>query len=484
MAPYPNPLPTGEGAKLSAVTRLAGRYELKERLAEGGMAEVWLATAHGDSGFTRRVAIKQLFPVDVDGGAFERMFLDEARITSRLHHAAIVSILDFGVEAGRPFQVLELVDGFDIWRLVKWGRAQGKPLSPGLALHVCAVVGHALHFAHVAVDDAGQPLRIVHRDVSPQNVLISRSGDVKLSDFGIAFSEGRAEQTVGGIARGKPAYMAPEQAVRGAMDGRTDVFGLGCVLHALIAGESALRDENSLVDLLAGVELPLDASLPEPIREIIARATRRNKAERFESAEEMALACTQLLPTFLAVDARTALSTWVKDVAPLITPSVTPLPPTPLLKPKRRRWPWLVAFAMLAPLVPLSLKGEGRGEGLVARLPSQPEAPKPIEVTPPPEPVVETPKPEPKPEPKKKLPRAPPAALETGSGIFTVGGELLLRGELFVDGVSRGFVPARLELPVGPHRIEVRGRDGVKHGPREILINRQHTQSSPLSWEE
>ena len=181
--------------------RLAGRYELKERLAEGGMAEVWLATAHGEAGFTRRVAIKQLFPREGDGGAFERMFLDEARITSRLHHASIVSILDFGVEAGRPFQVLELVDGFDAWRLSKWGRAQGKPLSPGLALHVCAVVGHALHFAHVAVDDAGGPLRIVHRDVSPQNVLVSRSGDVKLSDFGIAFSEGRAEKTVGPVAR-------------------------------------------------------------------------------------------------------------------------------------------------------------------------------------------------------------------------------------------------------------------------------------------
>ncbi len=462
------------------MTRLAGRYELKERLAEGGMAEVWLATAHGDSGFTRRVAIKQLFPLEADGGAFERMFLDEARITSRLHHAAIVSILDFGVEAGRPFQVLELVDGFDLWRLVKWGRAQGKPLSPGLALHVCAVVGHALHFAHVAVDDAGQPLRIVHRDVSPQNVLVSRSGDVKLSDFGIAFSEGRAEQTVGGIARGKPAYMAPEQAVRGAMDGRTDVFGLGCVLHALIAGQSALRDENSLVDLLAGVELPLDASLPEPIRELVARATRRNKAERFESAEEMALSCTKWLPTFLSVDARAALITWVKEVAPLISQSVAPRPPPPLSKPKRRLWPWLLAAAFVGTTGFLSLEGEGRGEGLIPPLPNKPEAPKPTEVAAPPRPtVVEALKPE----PRKKLTRPPPP-VETGTGIFSVGGELLLRGELFVDGVSRGFVPARLELPVGPHRIEVRGRDAVKHGPREILINRQHTQSAPLSWEE
>ena len=447
--------------------RLAGRYELKERLGEGGMAEVWLATAHGESGFTRRVAIKQLFPQPGDGGAFERMFLDEARITSRLHHASIVSIVDFGVEDGRPFQVLELVDGFDAWRLVKWGRSQGKPLSVGLALHLCAVVGHALHFAHVAVDDAGQPLRIVHRDVSPQNVLVSRSGDVKLSDFGIAFAEGRSELTVGGIARGKPAYMAPEQAVRGAMDGRTDVFGLGCVLHALISGESALRDENSLVDLLAGVELPLDPSLPEPVRALVARATRRNKAERYETAEAMALACTQLLPSYLTVEPRTALSAWVKEISPELTRTLF----TPPIKPTRN-WLGLVALVSALSLDPTP-------ERPVTPLPMNAVTPPPAEVlkvVAPPEVVV---KPAPQPLPKKLPPPAPEV-----TGVFTVGGELLLRGEVFVDGISRGFAPTRLELPVGPHRVEVVGRDGVKHGPREVQLNRQHTQSSPLAWEE
>ena len=430
------------------------------------MAEVWLATAHGEAGFTRRVAIKQLFRQPGDGGSFERMFLDEARITSRLHHAAIVSIVDFGVEAGRPFQVLELVDGFDAWRLVKWGRAQGKPLSVGLALHLCSVVGHALHFAHVATDDQGQPLRIVHRDVSPQNVLVSRSGDVKLSDFGIAFAEGRAELTVGGIARGKPAYMAPEQAVRGAMDGRTDVFGLGCVLHALISGESALRDENSLVDLLAGVELSLDASLPEPVRALVARATRRNKAERFETAEAMALACAQLLPSYLTVEPRTALSAWVKEVAPEITRTVA----TPSLPRPARNW-----SALLALLSAISLE---TSEPQVKPAPPPPVVkmaePRAPEATP--EVVVVKPAPAP---PAKK--RAPAPEL---TGVFTIGGELLLRGEVFVDGSSRGFAPIRLELPVGPHRVEVFGRDGVKHGPRDVQINRQHTQSSPLAWEE
>jgi serine/threonine protein kinase len=469
------------------------------------MAEVWLATAHGDAGFTRRVAIKQLFPAENDGGAFERMFLDEARITSRLHHAAIVSILDFGVEAGRPFQVLELVDGFDVWRLSKWGREAGKPMPPGLALHVCAVVGHALHFAHVAVDDAGQPLRIVHRDVSPQNVLVSRGGDVKLSDFGIAFAEGRAEKTVGGIARGKPAYMAPEQAVRGAMDGRTDVFGLGCVLHALIAGESALRDENALVDLLAGVELKLDASLPEPVREIVAKATRRNKAERYDTAEEMALACAKLVPELLSGEPRTALSAWVEQVASnastastsslsprgrgLETATIDPPPPRP------RRWPWIAALGVV-----------GLGLGYVFAPVEELAAPEtdvvvaaPVQtrrVVPPLESPLSDPSPLPTPSPPGALargereavvkvqPALPPPPTPSGTGVLTIGGELFLRGEIFVDGTSRGFAPSRLELPVGPHRVEIVGRDGVKHGPRELVVTRQHTQSAPLTWEE
>jgi serine/threonine protein kinase len=463
------------------VTRLAGRYELVERLAEGGMAEVWLATSHGDAGFTRRVAIKQLFPREGDGGAFERMFLDEARITSRLHHASIVSILDFGVEAGRPFQVLELVEGFDAWRLAQWGRSQGRPLPPGLALHVCAVVGHALHFAHVAVDDAGAPLRIVHRDVSPQNVLIARSGDVKLSDFGIAFAEGRAEKTVGGIARGKPAYMAPEQAVRGPMDGRTDVFALGCVLHALMSGESALRDENALVDLLAGVELKLDPSLPEPVREIVASATRRNKAERYESAEAMALACTKLVPSFLTGEPRTALSAWVKSVAPEVTriPTTTPLPPR-----RPRRWWW----ALIPVLALITFSLVPRGAEVQTTLP-----PPVVETKPQPAPAPVPDVPEPEPEPAKLDPKpvalpvkkAPPViAPVVATGVFAVGGEGLLRGEVFIDGTSRGFAPARFELPIGPHQVEVIGRDQVKHGPREFTLTRQHTPSAPLSWEE
>ncbi len=447
--------------------RLAGRYELVERLAEGGMAEVWLATAHGDAGFTRRVAIKQLFARQNDA-MFERMFLDEARLTSRLHHQAIVSILDFGVESGRAFQVLELVDGFDAARLARWGREQGRPLPLGLALHICAQVGHALHFAHGARDEAGAPLNIVHRDVSPQNVLLSRGGDVKLSDFGIAFAEGRLEKTVGGIARGKPAYMAPEQAVRGAMDGRTDVFALGCVLHSLVTGESALRDENALVDLLAGVELQLDPALPEPIRDVIARATKRDKAARYENAEVMALACAALIPSHFEGDPRTALAAWVKA----LTPDVLEVSATPVLVKKKARWPW----AVLALAIP------ALGVGWSLRSVEEPEvATSPTEVAAPPVVVkkTEAPKVEEKPAVAKVVKPSVVSAPKQ-RGVLAVGGERLLRGEVRIDGKRLGTAPGHFELEVGPHAVEVVLPSGEKVGPRSVVVSAQHTGLSPF----
>ncbi|MGV3625499.1 MAG: serine/threonine-protein kinase [Archangium sp.] len=457
--------------------RLAGRYELIERLAEGGMAEVWLATAHGDAGFTRRVAIKQLFPRQHDA-MFERMFLDEARLTSRLHHQAIVSILDFGVESGRPFQVLEFVDGYDAWRLWKWGLAQDKRLSLGLVLHICAQVGHALHFAHCARDDANAPLNIVHRDVSPQNVLLSRAGDVKLSDFGIAFAEGRLEKTIGGIARGKPAYMAPEQAVRGAMDGRTDVFALGCVLHALLTGESALREENSLVDLLAGEELKLEPTIPDDVREVIAKAVRRDKSTRFENAEELALACAALVPKYLNGDPRTELSSWVRSVTPELP--VKQLATPQLVPPKRSRR--VRPFVALAAATALTVTGVGyamRPEHVV--VPPQPLVVAPLVVEKKPEPVVEVSKPVVEEKPAVKV-RAPvvAAAVPKKFGVLAVGGERLLRGEVHLDGKVLGVAPARFDVEVGTHQLEVLLPSGETIGPRAVTVGTQHTALAPL----
>jgi hypothetical protein len=406
------------------------------------------------------------------------MFLDEARLTSRLHHQGIVSIVDFGIEGGRPFQVLELVDGADAWRLWKAGAAQGRPLPPALALHVCAQVGHALHFAHCAQDDAGAPLNIVHRDVSPQNVLLSRAGDVKLSDFGVAFAEGRLEKTVGGIARGKPAYMAPEQAVRGPMDGRTDVFALGCVLHALFTGESALRDENALVDLLAGLALPLDSSLPGDVREVIAKAVQRDKHARYESAEAFAAACAALLPKYSSADPRTELAGWVRSVA--LEPPVRPAP-APRPRSARR---WLGAASALgvalAGLVGLSQLGGGASAskaapGGVGRVEASPSA-----AAPPPSEAPAPKRVEPVPQVPPPVARPKPPPTTKRFGVLAVGGERLLRGEVRLDGRLLGVAPARFDVELGPHQLEVTLPSGERVGPRAVTVGAQHTALAPL----
>jgi serine/threonine protein kinase len=299
-------------ARLDRVESL-GRYELIRRIAAGGMAEVWEGVIATGS-FRRRVAIKRMFSDSAAPGSFERMFLDEARIASQLHHANIVSILDFGTEGGAPFQVLEYVEGADAERLRELGVRERGAFPLELALHICAEIGHALHYAHEARGEDGQLLGIVHRDVSPQNVLISWEGDVKLSDFGIALSRGRMEKTTTGMIKGKLAYMSPEQATGGEVDRRTDVFALGCVLHMLIAGKSPLAGENRMTDLLTGVELPIDGAVPQDVREIIAQAIRRSKHDRFETARELAMACGKALAPRIDVDARTALRSWVEGL--------------------------------------------------------------------------------------------------------------------------------------------------------------------------
>lgn len=440
--------------------RLAGRYELVQRLGQGGMAEVWLAIAHGDAGFTRRVAVKRLFANATGDAAFERMFLDEARITSRLHHSGIVGILDYGLDEGRPFQVLELVDGFDAWQLSEAGRAKGHPLPVHLALHIVGLVAQALHFAHLA--------NIVHRDVSPQNVLLSLEGDVKLSDFGIAFAEDRLEKTVGGVARGKPAYMAPEQAMRGAIDGRTDVFALGCVLHALLTGRSPLHGENALIDLLAGIEVTVDQSLPLEVQALITRATRRNKHERHETADAFAQAC---LSGRADTGVKSELAAWVKAVAPervelkAIAPTAPPR--------KRSRLVWLVPVAALA-------------VGAVASWPETAAVREDDDVSAPKvetrfvQPVVVEPTPTVAPPPPVK-PRPSAPVVPVGNGVLAIGGETFVRGTVEIDGVARGTAPAQFEVSVGAHHVEVTSRSGQRFS-RDVRIAEDHTSRAPLYW--
>lgn len=473
------------------MTLLAGKYELVRPLGQGGMAEVWEAVLHGDAGFRRRVAVKRMAAERVGDARLQRMFVDEARLASRLHHANLVPVIDFGIVDGVAFQVLELVDGLDAARLVNLGFEAQRSMPVPVALGIAAQVAHALHAAHTATGDDGAPLNIVHRDVSPQNVLVSRGGDVKLADFGIALWEQRTEKTIGATTRGKPTYMAPEQAMRSPLDGRADVFALGCTLHALLTGESPLKDENALVDLLAGIELEPSPPLPDEVRALIGRAIRRDRQARQPSAEAFAQDCERALAALAppGFELRRALKAWMTQVVP---PQLA-LPPTPMpsgsgvkTSPSSRRplLGALVGLLLVAGVAGLAVSQRQGEEPVTPAASAATSAP----VTPPiavearhtePPPPVPTPAVEPKP---KRL--TPPPAPTPATGVLAIGGERLLKGEIFIDGRSMGFAPRQLELPAGAHRVELVLPDGTRVGPRSINVGPQHTESSPQRWVE
>ncbi|MBP9208195.1 MAG: serine/threonine protein kinase [Kofleriaceae bacterium] len=263
------------------MTEPSPRYRILRRLGQGGMAEVFEAELVGELGFVRKVAIKRLLgDAAAEPGIAER-FLDEARIASRLHHANLVAVLDLGLLDGLPFHLLELVDGVNAAQLQQ--RAGGTLPLP-VALAVVGEVARGLDHAHHACDGAGLPLGIVHRDVKPSNVMVSWTGDVKLSDFGIAVARDRAAQTEAGLVPGTSGYMAPEQRLRGQLDGRTDVFALGLTLHALLTGASPMADVAVEIAALEGTELPLDPDLPDDVRALIAGAVRVDRRARLDAA--------------------------------------------------------------------------------------------------------------------------------------------------------------------------------------------------------
>ncbi len=246
------------------------------------MAEVFEAELVGDHGFVRKVAIKRMLDGAASDPSMAHRFLDEARIASRLHHANIVSVVDLGLLDNLPFQVLELVDGINAQQLLQ---RVGGTLPIDVALAITADVAHGLDHAHSAVDPAGLPLGIVHRDVKPANVLLSWNGDVKLSDFGIAVARDRAVLTEAGLVPGTSGFIAPEQRMKSELDGRTDVFALGVTLHTLLTGYTPLQDVTVEIAILEGTPMPLDATLPHDVRALIARAVAPHRLERLTAAQ-------------------------------------------------------------------------------------------------------------------------------------------------------------------------------------------------------
>lgn len=272
-----------------------GTYQLHRKIAQGGMAEVFEARALGEiGGFSRPVAIKRMFPHLVDRDDIITMFIDEARIASRLLHPNIVQIYDLGVVDGAFYLAMELVEGLDLRRVCELGVKQDFFLPRELAVRIIADVASGLHYAHTRCDDQGRPMRVVHRDISPQNVLLSVQGGVKICDFGIAKAESRLTHTRTGEFKGKFSYMSPEQFDGGPLDHRSDIFTLGIVLYEITTVSRLFRSRTeyeTMRKITEGVVTPpteVRADYPEDLEAIVLRALARDPQDRYQSAGELA----------------------------------------------------------------------------------------------------------------------------------------------------------------------------------------------------
>ncbi|HEY2744362.1 MAG TPA: protein kinase [Polyangia bacterium] len=268
-----------------------GNYRLQRRLARGGMAEVFLARLIGVEGFERRVAIKRILPHLSESEEFRAMFLDEARLAAQLTHPNIVHIYDFGKVDDYYFIAMEYVDGVDIGRLIR--RAKERPVPFELAARILADVCAGLQFAHNAVDPIGRKLDVVHRDVTPQNVLVSYDGIVKLVDFGIAKAQFAAGRTRPGVVKGKYAYMSPEQVEGKPLDGRSDVFSAGICLYEMLTGVPLFRRDDvvaSMREIRDGKPIHPEKhrrDVPDELVNIMRRALQTSRDNRYASASAM-----------------------------------------------------------------------------------------------------------------------------------------------------------------------------------------------------
>jgi len=269
-----------------------GRYTIVDRLAVGGMAELFKATLTGDHGFEKLVAIKKILPHLATDRSFVEMFIDEARITAQLDHRNIVQVFELGTDADTPYIAMQYVDGLDVLALLRECARVQIRLPPDIAALIARDVCDALDYAHNALDSSGKPLGIVHRDISPGNVLLSWRGDVKLTDFGIARAAERRHKTEAGTLKGKYGYMSPEQVSGGEIDSRSDIFSIGILLAEMVMARRLFTSTNDLDILLMVRDARLDrlvkyaSEFPVELRVLTTRALQRRPEDRWQSAAQ------------------------------------------------------------------------------------------------------------------------------------------------------------------------------------------------------
>jgi eukaryotic-like serine/threonine-protein kinase len=279
------------------VSEAYGKFQLLKKLATGGMAQIYLARHAGIEGFERLCVVKRILPHLAENRDFVQMFLDEAKIAARLNHPNIVQIYDLGALDESYFIAMEFIHGEDLRRIWKRADRTGRELPIAFVLRVIADACAGLDYAHKKNSESGRPLNIVHRDISPQNVLVSFEGAVKVVDFGIAKAADKMTETRSGVLKGKYSYMSPEQAAgRRDVDARTDIFALGVLLYELLTGTRLFKRGSDMATLRAVTECvvappsAVNTRVPQDLDPIVMKALARTPAERFQHAVELQLA--------------------------------------------------------------------------------------------------------------------------------------------------------------------------------------------------
>jgi serine/threonine protein kinase len=277
------------------------RYKVLEKVAAGGMAEVYRAESAGLEGFKKIVAIKRVLPHLSEKKQFIGMFLDEARVSAHLSHSNCVQVFDIGVGDNTYFIVMEYVDGSDLKGVIEYRRKHNLPFPVEEACLICVRICEGLAYAHELTDGKGENLHIVHRDMSPPNVLITRFGEVKIVDFGLAKANSQLERSEPGIIKGKFSYLSPEAAKGGVVDARTDIFAVGIILWELLAGRRLFMGESDLetVRMVQAARVPslreVNRSVPPELEQVLMKALTEDPDKRYQRARDFGAALNQLL---------------------------------------------------------------------------------------------------------------------------------------------------------------------------------------------
>jgi len=314
-------------------TAKLGQYELLHPLGVGGMAEVFKARAIGPAGFERDVVVKRILPVYGRDQDFVRMFADEARILGLIHHPNVVQAFEFGEDEGTLYLALEYVEGPSLSRILRALRAANRRIPPGVAAYIGREICRALDCVHRLEDENGARLEVVHRDVTPSNIIVTPWGGVKLLDFGVAKFASAARSTREGTVKGKPAYLAPEQLQGKPIDGRVDLFALGIVMHEMLslqhlfAGESDLHTAKKIMEMKIPRLSAHRSDVPAELERIVMRALERNRRDRFATAAEMARALDDfVVGSQLHLDEVASFVREVEAISPLARPAALESP--------------------------------------------------------------------------------------------------------------------------------------------------------------